>query len=552
MSQKRVVIVFLSDASKAAQLAAYFSDDEHEPLLPQNTDEFYRVVNSQCVELVIIDNQLPGFLSGIEILERLHKDLLRPTTVLIAVANSALHDRVQALQIQSVIRPTASVETIAELARSAMRAGNIAQVPINSAARRLVQSADIIRPLPQILVKYASQLDADTCSMAELAQDISVDPKTTSILLKLMNSAALAVRNRVTRVIDAVSYLGIRRTVALILSANLAHSQTRLAKTFPEALRVWYHNRSVLIASVAASFARHRGESSPDTAFVLGLLQELGIPVLAHVNGEKYLDIIRRVRDVGQLRLEIAEQQEFELTHADVSAALLQKWGLPQSLIRLVVNHHQPDSGLEMPNAERKLLQAMRIGEAVANLSDKRTAQRHQFLNQLLVQYEMDSAEEWKICLADAVAKALESSQLFSIPIPDEAKLQSLIGQLSAECSDAELPPEADEAAQEAPEAAPIDEPPQVPAEKHLLVIDDEEPIVKMISLMLQSQEVAVRSCSLAEDALQLARNAFAVLCDVHLGGVSGIEVVRSLRQQGFAGPIIMMSGDRSRSTVEE
>ena len=562
MSQKRVVIIFLSDAGRAAELAGHFDDGAHEPLIPQNTDEFYRLVNSQCVELVIIDNHLPGFLSGIEILERLQRDLLHPTTVLIAIASVALQQKIKELPIASVIRPTAGIEEIVDIARAAAKAGKIAQVPVAPEARRIVQAADGIKPLPQILVKYASQLDSDSCSTAELAQDIAVDPKMTSMLLKLMNSSALAVRQKITRVSDAVNFLGVRRTVAMILSGSLAQSQTKLSKTLPEPLRAWYHNRSVLIASVAKAFARFRGDSSPDTAYVLGLLQELGISILAQAYGETYLDQIRRAREVALLRLEVSESQELGITHADVSAALLQKWELPQSLVRLVVNHHQPEADSELSAAERKFLHLMRVGEAVANLSDVKTPQRHQIMTQMLTEYEMGSPDEWKACLAEAVVNAVDAARLLSIPVPDESFLQNMVGQFAIEYSEtgADSPTEAaplsatvQPPASLPPAPAPatvVDDRPETQA-RQLLVIDDEPEITKMITLMLRSEGISICSCADPEQAAELSHSASAILCDVHLGKFLGIDIVRSLRQNGFSGPVIMMSGDRTRSTVK-
>jgi HD-like signal output (HDOD) protein len=431
LSAKKTVIILRGDPSSAASLAACFPGEEFETAVPQSSDEFYRVVNTLSVDLVVIDNQLPGFLSGIEILERLQKDLLRPAALLIAVNNIGLDERIRGLQSVAIVKPSAGVEEIAEKARTAIKSGSVAQVAIKPEARWLVQKADVIRPMPQILVKYAGKLQDESCSLADLAQDISVDPKMTSVLLKIMNSAAMAVRGRTTRVSDAVNFLGVRRTVSLILSANLTQSQSTLAMSLPDGLRAWYHNRSVLIAGAAAAFARHAPEASPDTAYVLGLLQELGIPILAHTYGDRYLDLIRRTREIGQLRLEVAEQQELDLTHADVSGAVLQKWGMPQSLIRLVANHHQSDPAVEMPHSERVFLQLMHIGEALANLSDNRSPQRHQSLTQALALLGPLSAEQVRECLAEAVARALESAKLLSIPIPDETKLREMVGQLA-------------------------------------------------------------------------------------------------------------------------
>ncbi len=87
---------------------------------------------------------------------------------------------------------------------------------------------------------------------------------------------------------------------------------------------------------------------------------------------------------------------------------------------------------------------------------------------------------------------------------------------------------------------------------RHLLVIDDEPHVAKLIARMLKGEGIPVRSCALPEEALELARDAMAILCDVHLAGVEGTDLVRSIRQDGYIGPIIMMSGDSARSTVKE
>lgn len=436
MSQKRNVIIFLSDTAKAYELVSRFSEVEFDCVISDGTDHFCRTVNTQCVDLIIIDQELPGFLTGIEVIERLQKNLLRPTTILLAAPTTRLRERVAALQVTSLIRPTAGAEEIAEMARAGLSAGSVAQVPIHPLARQLVQQADIIQPLPQIVVKYASQLEQDGCSALELARDISADPKTTSVVLRLMNSSAFAVRTRTTRVLDAVNYLGVKRTIAFILSASLTHSQSKLIKSFPEALRAWHQTRGVLIASTAAAFARRTGECSPDTAYILGLIQELGIPVLAYAHGDRYIDLVRRSREVGQIRLEITEQQEFDFTHADVAAALLQKWDMPQSLIRPVINHHRNEEDWEVSTAERKFLQMMCVGEAFANLFDNRTPQRHQMLTRLMDRFELGTTEDRRVGLAEAVAKAVESSQLFSIPVPDERTLRGLVSQLSVNLSE--------------------------------------------------------------------------------------------------------------------
>ena len=50
--------------------------------------------------------------------------------------------------------------------------------------------------------------------------------------------------------------------------------------------------------------------------------------------------------------------------------------------------------------------------------------------------------------------------------------------------------------------------------------------------------------------AKELAPQASAVLCDFHLPGEKGSDIVRSLRRSQFEGPVIFVSSDRTRGTI--
>jgi len=427
VSNRFSVVIFLGKPERAAELAGHLQDEQYVVHVADNTDELYRLANSESIDLIIIDNQLPGFLSGIELLERLHTDLMRPTTLLIGVANPKLNERVAALGIATLVSPTAGSTEIAAIADKALLVESIDQVTIHAKARALVQDADFIRPLSQLAVKYASQLHEASCPIDELARDVSVDPKMTAVLLKLTNSASLGVRVKITRAFDAVTLLGIRRTISLILSSSFSNAQCGLASNLPQPFRKWYFDRSVLTAGAAVAIARRTREKSDDMAGVLGLLQDIGILILAYRYADVYLGLVNRVRQVGLLRLEIVEQQEFGITHSDVSAALLSKWGLPQPLIKLVAQHHRPDREAKLSTSEARLLLLMRAGEAFANLADNRTAPRSQHFNQLLAELGMSSADQIKLCMAEAIAKAVESAKLLSIPTSEEGALRRLV-----------------------------------------------------------------------------------------------------------------------------
>ena len=182
MPQKQFVGILLADSAKAQRLAGQFDHDKYEPRVTQCVDDLHRLVTSERVDVVIIDNDIPGFLSGIEVLERLHKAVPLPRAVLIAVSNASLQERVKSLEIAVLVHSAEPIEAIAKAAIAPINSENAAPVFIHAKARDLVQRADFIRPLPQLVTKYAGQLNQSTCSIADLAQDIGFDPKMTPTL----------------------------------------------------------------------------------------------------------------------------------------------------------------------------------------------------------------------------------------------------------------------------------------------------------------------------------------------------------------------------------
>jgi DNA-binding response OmpR family regulator len=75
---------------------------------------------------------------------------------------------------------------------------------------------------------------------------------------------------------------------------------------------------------------------------------------------------------------------------------------------------------------------------------------------------------------------------------------------------------------------------------------------VKMIGRLLDAAGFEVVACCNPDDAPALSEGVDIVLCDVHLGNTTGMEVILRIRKLGVAAPVIMVSGDRTRETVVE
>ena len=78
----------------------------------------------------------------------------------------------------------------------------------------------------------------------------------------------------------------------------------------------------------------------------------------------------------------------------------------------------------------------------------------------------------------------------------------------------------------------------------HVVVIDDEQRMVTLISSYLEDQQISSVACYDGPSGLAAARgfDVDAVVLDLMLPGMSGIEVCTQLRREGNDVPILMLT----------
>src|SRR5262249_39393839 len=88
-------------------------------------------------------------------------------------------------------------------------------------------------------------------------------------------------------------------------------------------------------------------------------------------------------------------------------------------------------------------------------------------------------------------------------------------------------------------------------AAMHLLLIEDERKVASFVARALRENSHTVDVASTGQKGLELARRIDydAILLDIRLPGISGIEVCRELRQSGIEIPILMLT---ARTLVEQ
>ncbi len=87
-----------------------------------------------------------------------------------------------------------------------------------------------------------------------------------------------------------------------------------------------------------------------------------------------------------------------------------------------------------------------------------------------------------------------------------------------------------------------------------VLIVDDEDGFRSVLVRRLQNRGIQAFGAGRGEDALDflLTRNVDVVLLDIKMPGMSGVEVLRKMREQGCKAEVIILSGHVLLDTAVE
>lgn len=266
------------------------------------------------------------------------------------------------------------------------------------AVRALVHKMPILPSPPTFYFELVRALRSSEVNLDHLAGKAAQDPALTAKLLQVSNSAALGLRHRVTRVQDALSYLGLETTRSLVLLAHTFSYCDKIRAAGFSIERLWQH--SLTVGALARRIAREEKASAEvtDECFLAGLLHDIGKLLLAVNMPDEYSRVIFRVEQHAvaataqskPLPLWQAELEEFGATHAEIGAELMAIWNLPLAVVEALALHHRPAKILSSGFAA---LTAVHVADGfAATFADPADAASHA---------EIDLTYLWDIDLAD-------------------------------------------------------------------------------------------------------------------------------------------------------
>ena len=221
-----------------------------------------------------------------------------------------------------------------------------------------------VPPLPHVIRELLRELTDPDSNARSIARIASSDPTLAASLIRMVNSAALGLRRKVTSVAEAVSYLGYSTVRSLVIRMRLEHIMPARGKQAAyDAEDLWVH--SLAVAYAAETLAERVPDVDRGFVSTLGLLHDIGKLAINSYFPQSAEEIRNPAKQFpGETMLE-RERRVLGGDHSEIGATLAQHWKLPPELCEAIRFHHCPQ------NAPPTMSRTVRNATTIVHLANQ-------------------------------------------------------------------------------------------------------------------------------------------------------------------------------------
>lgn len=232
----------------------------------------------------------------------------------------------------------------------------------------VLQKAQLIS-LPEMYLRLQQELSQQNCTSASISKIISSDPATSIRLLQIVNSAYFGLPTQIDSITRAVNLLGNQGVYNLVLAVSVTRSFKGMDNDIMDMQRFW--RKSVYRAILSRELAALCNIVDREQPFLCGLLCDLGHLFIYQAVPELATSAISSAQEKNRPLYQL-ERTMMGLDYANVGAALMRRWQLPQSLWEPAEYHIEPEKSQEFQLFSSLVHIAAQVTDAVdVAVSDK-------------------------------------------------------------------------------------------------------------------------------------------------------------------------------------
>lgn len=211
----------------------------------------------------------------------------------------------------------------------------------------IVSKVNDMPVLPSRINKIIAITEDPDSTIEDLEKEILLDQSLTSKILKLANSAYYGYPRKINTVSQATILLGFQTVKSMALASTMSKFMAQELKGYAlEENDLWTQSQTCAI--ISRHIAKDIQFPSPETAYIAGLLRDIGKTILSYYVEQEYNAIVNKV-EYGHISFLEAEKEILGFNHAQVGKEIAAKWNFPDELVEAIGLHHSPEKAIINP-----------------------------------------------------------------------------------------------------------------------------------------------------------------------------------------------------------
>ena len=304
-----------------------------EMFFEQDPEKALSFIAETPIDVVVSDMRMPQ-IDGATLLQQVKKE--HPSAVRIVLSGfTEIEVAIRAISVahQFMTKPCDAEE----LERVVERACRVQDMLRAEDLRSVVGKLDRLPTTPKIFAEVTEAMTSPHATAPGIAKIIEQDPAMCAKLLQMSNSGFFRLARPISRVEDAIVYLGYNMIKNLVLSTEV-FTKTLSGKKQRAQKELQAHSHLTALLSLRIA----KDKRIREDAFLAAILHDVGKLILASEN-KSYPDDVVALMGQDQCTFTEAERRLYQVSHSKVGAYLLGLWGVPFNVVEAVAYHHRPE-----------------------------------------------------------------------------------------------------------------------------------------------------------------------------------------------------------------
>ncbi|MEW6326381.1 MAG: HDOD domain-containing protein [Thermodesulfobacteriota bacterium] len=260
------------------------------------------------------------------------------------------------------------------------------------------------------------RMAVDGATAQELAKVILESPALTAKVLRLVNSPFYGLSQKVSTIQHAITLLGFKMVCNLVLSISIVEAFVLKKKGRFDHKKFC---RDAFCSAVAADMiARECGYHEPEEVFVLGLLHDIGVVVMATYQTDVF-DIILGKKEASGQPMKMIEQEILGIDHTELGEVIAEQWCLPPAMSLIIRYHHNPDQMVSDDIHAQKLCRIIYLSDIMLEIFRGEDGHRTALFSREAKRFFKFTQDQINSLLNSLVTRVKDLADLFEINTSD-------------------------------------------------------------------------------------------------------------------------------------